>query len=485
MIVANIGAPAPRFGGRARVGAARPLTLGPGRGTWGAIMPGSPAAPTSTVRDHVALRRDPARYGLALRAGADGAPWDEVWMEGVALERIASEVGTPTYVYGAGAIRARFRALRAALDERPVHLCYAVKANDCHAVLRVLAELGAGADIVSGGELARALAAGIPAARVVFSGVGKRDDEIDRALAAGVGTINAESPEELAQISARARRAGTVARVALRINPDVSPKTHPYLATGLREAKFGMPMVEGFEAAVRAAADPNLTLVGLACHIGSQIVEADPFLQSLQHLRDMMARLAAHGVRLTQLDLGGGMAIPYAGDDPELDVAAWGRALARATADLDVTLVLEPGRYLVGNAGVLLTRVIGRKRNGPRRFVVVDAAMNDLVRPALYQAYHAVVPVELPRAPETEVVDVVGPVCETGDFLALQREQVVARAGDVLAVLSAGAYGASMASTYNSRPLPAEVLVDGDSFAVVRPRQTLDELLARDVVPGR
>ena len=405
-------------------------------------------------------------------------------MEGVPLARVAEAVGTPTYVYGVSAIRDRYRALHDALGGRALRLCYAVKANDCQAILRLLAGLGAGADIVSGGELARALAAGFPGERVVFSGVGKTDAEIDQALAAGVGTINAESPEELAQISGRAARAGVTARVALRINPDVSPKTHPYLATGLREAKFGMPMDEGFEAALHAAQDPNLELVGLACHIGSQIAEADPFLQSLRHLGDMMGRLAEQGVRLSQLDLGGGLAIPYAGDDPDLDVAAWGQALADATAALDLTLVLEPGRYLVGNAGVLLTRVVGRKTNGPRRFVVVDAAMNDLIRPALYQAYHAIVPLDLPSDPPMEVVDVVGPVCETGDFLALQRPQIEAAPGDVLAVLSAGAYGASMASTYNSRPLPAEVVVDGDQFHVVRPRQTVEDLLARDVVPA-
>lgn len=428
--------------------------------------------------DHLAVTARPDRFGLQVLDG-------ELSIDGVPLSAIASEHGTPTYVYGAAAIEARFDALVAAVRHRPTTFCYAVKANGALAVLRLLARRGAGADIVSGGELARARQAGIPPASIVFSGVGKTDEELDAAIAAGVRSINLESVEELDQVAARARALGRTAQVSLRVNPDIDPKTHPYLATGLREAKFGIAMADAPAVARRAHAEPSLQLGGLGCHIGSQITDVRPFVDSVARLRALWEALAAEGITVPSLDLGGGIGIPYRPDDPELDLEAWGRAVDEAVAGLPVSLVFEPGRAVVGNAGVLLTRVLGRKRGEHKGFVIVDGAMNDLVRPALYEAYHVITPVRVPGpAAATEVVDVVGPVCESGDFLALGRALPVTRVGEVLAVLSAGAYGMSMASTYNTRPLAAEVLVHDGRVDLVRPRQTVAELLAAERVPG-
>ncbi|PRP92888.1 Diaminopimelate decarboxylase [Enhygromyxa salina] len=427
--------------------------------------------------DHLLVRDDPQRFGLRI---VD----DNLYMEDVDLRTIAAEVGTPVYVYGAAHIEQRYRGLVEALAARPTLICYAVKANSNQAVLRTLARLGAGADIVSGGELERALAAGIPGDKIVFSGVGKQPAEIDAALAAKVRSINLESAEELELVAERAAKLGVRAPVSLRINPDVDPDTHPYLATGLREAKFGIAMEQGLALALRAHEHPALELVGLACHIGSQIVDSAPFLDSLARMRELIDALAERGVKLRQLDLGGGLGIAYEGNDPVLEADRWGRALVDATADLDCELVLEPGRYLVGNAGVLLSRVVMRKQGETKKFVIVDAAMNDLLRPALYEAYHAIVPVELP-APDAalEPVDVVGPICECGDFLARERPIPWPARGELLAVLGAGAYGMAMASTYNTRPLASEVLVSGDRWAVVRPRRRVEELLGDERYP--
>lgn len=406
-------------------------------------------------------------------------------MEGVPLSRVANEQGTPTYVYSATGIGERYDALAKAVGQGPTTICYAVKANSAIAVLRVLAERGAGADIVSGGELKRALRAGIAADRIVFSGVGKTDAELDAAIEVGVRSINLESSEEVDRAAARAKAQGRIGRVALRVNPDIDPKTHPYLATGLVESKFGISMTDAMDVARRAHANPHLELVGVGCHIGSQITSAQPFVDSVARIRGLVDALAAEGITLKQVDLGGGLGIPYRPDDPVLDLSSWGDAVQEATAGLDLELVFEPGRWLVGNCGVLLTRTLTCKRGQDKRFVVVDAAMNDLIRPALYQAYHAIVPVRgLDAGCMTETVDVVGPICESGDFLALGRTLPVTREGDVLAVLSAGAYGATMVSTYNTRPQPAEVLVHGDDYDVIRERPTVDDLLAGDRIPS-
>jgi len=427
--------------------------------------------------DHLLIRDDPQRFGVQIVEGV-------LHVEGVDLRSIAAEVGTPVYVYGTAHIEARYRGLVSALAERPTQICYAVKANSNQAVLRTLARLGAGADIVSGGELVRALAAGIPAEKIVFSGVGKLSTEIDAALAAGIRSINVESAEELELVAARASALGKRAPVSLRINPDVDPDTHPYLATGLREAKFGIAMERGLELSLRAIELPSLELVGLACHIGSQIVDAEPFLASLARMRGLVETLAGRGVKLRSLDLGGGLGIAYEGGDPVLEAERWGRSLVEATADLDCELILEPGRYLVGNAGVLLTSVVMRKQGELKKFVVVDAAMNDLIRPALYEAYHAIVPVELPTAEVAlEVVDVVGPICECGDFLARERAIPWPERGALLAVLGAGAYGMAMASSYNTRPLAPEVLIAGDRWSVVRPRRSVEAMLGDERYP--
>ena len=422
--------------------------------------------------DHTWVRDAGDRFALHYVDGSAA-------ISGVAAEAIAQAVGTPAYVYSLDHIEQRYRALEESVSGRPTSLCYAVKANSSQAVLRHLASLGAGADIVSGGELARALAAGIDPAKIVYSGVGKTDAEIDAALEAKIRSINVESDFEIEQVAARAKAAGDEpAPISLRLNPDVDPKTHPYLATGMQEAKFGIAMTRAQELCESVIANPHLRLVGLAFHIGSQIVDSKPFLDSVDRVRDLLAHLLERGVRLHHLDIGGGVGIAYEQAEAQLDVGAWGEAVVAATRDLDVELLLEPGRYLVGQAGVLLTRVVGNKRGEKRSFVIVDAAMNDLIRPALYQAYHAIVPTRLPASDDATLVDIVGPVCESGDFLAQKRALSPVGPSDLLAVLSAGAYGMVMASNYNTRPMPPEVVVRGGKWAVTRPRQSVEDLLA-------
>ncbi len=428
------------------------------------------------------VRANAERFGLRVRDGA-------ACVRGVALVAIAEAAGTPTYVYDAVGVRERVARLRAALGPGkggvpdPL-LCFALKANSSQALLRVLAHEGVGADIVSGGELARALAAGIAPQRIVFSGVGKTDAELDAAIAAGIRSINVESAEELQRVMARAQAAQASVPVSLRVNPDVDPNTHPYLATGLRQSKFGIAMPQATELAVQAHRHPNLRLVGIACHIGSQIADIAPYRESIVHLRRLVGTLRDRGVILAHLDLGGGLGVAYRDGEPELDVEAWGAAMRVETDELGVQLAIEPGRWLVADAGLLLTRVIGRKRGDAAAFVIVDAAMNDLLRPALYGAHHAIVPVREPApGSNTTVVDVVGPVCESGDFLGLARVLPPVEAGDLMMVLDAGAYGMTMASTYNSRPLAAEVLVDGERFAITRARRDIAALIAEETVP--
>lgn len=427
--------------------------------------------------DHNWVAENAQRFALRYDEG-------EARIEGVEAAAIVERVGTPTYAYSAACITQQYRRLAEAVSARPTLICFAVKANSSQAILRLLASLGAGADIVSGGELARALAAGIPGSRIVFSGVGKRDDEIDAAIDAGVRSINIESVAELDQVAKRAARRGVKMPVCLRVNPDVDPATHPYLATGLQESKFGIAMQDAVPMALRAHDDPHLELVGLACHIGSQIVDVTPFVDAFARMKALVSRLGEHGIKLRQLDLGGGFGIAYKEGDRELDIPAWGKAVIEATRELDLDLVIEPGRFLVAQAGVLLTRVLFNKVGERRSFVVVDAAMNDLIRPSLYRGYHAVVPLRQPTTDAAGIVDVVGPVCESGDFLAKDRPLPPVEPGDTLAVLSCGAYGMVMASNYNTRPCPAEVLVHGDTFDVIRPRKTIEALIAEDCVPS-
>lgn len=400
--------------------------------------------------------------------------------EGVPLPAIAAAVGTPTFVYSAHAIRTQYRQLDAALSWVPHRIHYSAKANSSGAILRLLRELGAGVDIVSGGELYRALRAGFRGSDVVFSGVGKTPAELRDALAADVLLINVESEAELRAIGELAGELGRTARVALRVNPEVTVDTpHPYTRTGERGMKFGIPYDEALSVAAAALAMPHVRLTGLDMHVGSQVARLEPYVLGIQRLRQLLDGIRRLGARdICYLDIGGGLAVTYEAEEPT-DVDAFAAAIAPLVRDTGLTLLVEPGRYLVGNAGVLLTRVLYRKRSGGREYVIVDAGMNDLLRPSHYNAYHAVSAVEPDGAPT--VVDVVGPVCESGDFFALDRSVEHASPGDLLVVASAGAYGFAMASNYNSRPRAAEVLVDGESFAVVTERESVADLVRLEV----
>jgi diaminopimelate decarboxylase len=398
-------------------------------------------------------------------------------LDGVPLRVVADEVGTPAYVYSASHIRAQYAALDAALAGIPHRIHYAVKANGNLAVLGLLRSLGAGVDIVSGGELGRALAAGFAGADVVFSGVGKTREEMRAALAAGVGAIHVESEAELGVLAEVARELGAVAPIGLRVNPEVAVPTHPYTATGTRGTKFGVAHDEIEALARRAAATPGLVVRSVAMHVGSQIATARPFTSGLECLADLVERLRAGGVTtLTTLDLGGGFGIAYREVDPPFDLGAYAEVVVPVLRRLGLVLAVEPGRFLAGNAGVLLTRVLYRKRSGGRSFAVVDAGMNDLIRPSLYDAYHEIA-VDGAAGRATETCDVVGPVCETGDFLAQDRTLPRLEEGDLLAVRGAGAYGFAMSSNYNTRPRSPEVLVDHGRLAVIRDRESMEDLL--------
>jgi diaminopimelate decarboxylase len=397
-----------------------------------------------------------------------------LYLGGVALSAIADGAGTPVYVYNAEVIRRQYRALDAALSPVPHRLAYAVKANANLAVLRVLRDLGAGADIVSGGELARALAAGFPADRIVFSGVGKTDEELAGAVAAGIGHIHLESAAELAALSRVARRDHPI-RVGIRVNPDVTADTHPYIATGQGGIKFGVPFDQVVPLALAVRQHVSLTLDTIAMHIGSQLLDPRPYVEGIRRLLDLVARLRSAGVEgITTLDVGGGIGIRYREEQP-LTPACLAGAIVPLIAETGLTLVLEPGRFLVGGAGVLLTTVLSRKHSGGKDLTIVDAGMNDLVRPSHYMAYHEMAELEA-HGREAGLVDVVGPVCETGDFLARDRTLPGLERGERIAVLGAGAYGFVMASNYNARPRAAEVMVDGDRWWVARPRESLEDL---------
>ena len=398
-------------------------------------------------------------------------------VEGVRLERIAAAAGTPVYVYSSATIREQYRALAAALAPVPHRICYSVKANGNLAVLALLRSLGAGVDIVSGGELARALAAGFAGGDVVFSGVGKTPEEMEAALAAGVRMINVESEEELDALAEVARGTRRTAPIAVRVNPEVLVDTHPYTATGVKGKKFGVPYDEAEALAARAAKTAGLKLVGLAMHIGSGIRETGPFVDAVLKVLALVDGLRRRGVdSLTTLDIGGGLGIRYRAEDRPLDVRAYADAVLPHVATSRLELVVEPGRFLIGNAGVLLTRLLYRKRSGGRMIAIVDAGMTDLIRPSHYQAYHEISVVGGEGRAQVPV-DVVGPICESGDFFALDRELPDLVAGDLLVVHGAGAYGHVMTSVYNARPRPPEVLVDGERFAVVRERETVDDLM--------
>lgn len=399
----------------------------------------------------------------------------ELFAEGVALAALAERFGTPTYVYSRAHIEAQYRSYTEALQGVDHLVCFAVKANSNLGVLNLLARLGAGFDIVSGGELERVLAAGGRADRVVFSGVGKTRADMRRALQVGVHCFNVESADELERLQAVAADLGKVAPVSLRVNPDVDAGTHPYISTGLKENKFGIAIADAEALYVRAAQLPNLEVIGVDCHIGSQLTSVEPFLDALDRLLVLVDRLAECGIHLRHLDLGGGVGVRYRDEQPPL-LADYIQAIRERVGERELALVFEPGRYIVANGGVLLTRVEYLKHTEHKDFAVIDAAMNDLIRPALYQAWMDVSAVK-PRGGEGRAYDLVGPICETGDFLAKDRVLDLAE-GDLLAVRSAGAYGFVMSSNYNTRGRCAEVLVDGDQAFEVRRRETVAELFA-------
>lgn len=408
-------------------------------------------------------------------------------LEGVPLAAIAAELGSPVWVYGAGTIRARLAALRGALaraglGETDIH--YAVKANDHLAILAIMAGAGAGADVVSGGELARARRAGIPAGHIVYSGVGKSVRDLQLAVAEGIAQVNVESREELAMLSAVAGAAGRSVDLVLRVNPDVDAKTHAKITTGLAENKFGIAWDEVTSVYAYAATLPGLNPVGLAMHIGSQIVSTEPFETAFARMAEMVSRLREAGHRVSRVDCGGGIGISYeAGEGVSLDDYA--AVMARHLGGLGLKLMMEPGRWLVGPAGVLLSSVIIAKKTGNSSFLVIDAAMNDLVRPAMYDAWHGIVPVATRDAAVPQMpVDIVGPVCETGDTFARNRLLPALGPDALVAILDAGAYGAVMSSTYNARPFAAAALVDGDRWCVITPRQEVTELWSRETVPA-
>ncbi len=401
---------------------------------------------------------------------------NSLYCDSVALDDIAQRAGTPCYVYSSQSVLENFRAYDEGLGELPHRICYAVKANGSLAILTLLAKAGAGFDIVSGGELFRVLKAGGDATRVVFSGVGKRSDEIDFALEKGIHSFNCESEPELALINALAARRGVRASFALRVNPDVNAETHPYISTGLREHKFGIDIREAEGIYDRARELPNLDARGVSCHIGSQLLDVNPIFGALEKVLALVERLRAAGHGIEHADLGGGLGVSYQPEDRPPAIRTFVECIRKRLEGMGLKVMLEPGRSIVGPAGVLLARVLYRKRNMDKEFVVVDAAMNDLIRPSLYRSYHNILPLRKTERPDV-LADVVGPVCETGDFLARDRKVANVAPGDYLALATTGAYGFVQASNYNARRRAAEVLVEGDKWRIIRARETYEDLV--------
>lgn len=402
--------------------------------------------------------------------------------EEVPLEKIARTVGTPFYCYSHRTLVRHYDAYASAFDEVPHLVCYSVKANSNLAVLHTLMSRGAGADIVSGGELFRALTAGIDPKKIVYSGVGKKEDEIRYALQSNILFFNVESMEEMEEINRAAGDLGQKARVAIRINPDVDPKTHAYISTGLKKNKFGIAIESAMERYRSAGKLENIEIIGVDCHIGSQLTEVSPFVDALKKLRGLVETLRAEGFKMDYIDIGGGLGITYADENPP-HPNEYAEAVKNVLGDLECTIVLEPGRSIAGNAGVLVSKVLYTKEGENKRFLICDAAMNDLIRPSLYGSHHGIRPLE--EAPETIMADIVGPICESGDFLAKDRKIADMKSGDMFAVMSAGAYGFTMTSNYNSRPHVCEVLVKGSRSWVIRRRQTFEDLVRGEQIPGQ
>jgi len=406
---------------------------------------------------------------------------DDLYCEDVSVASIADRVGTPLYLYSHATIKRHFSVFEDAFKDLAHLTCFSVKSNPNLAVLRVLAVEGGGADIVSAGELFRALKAGIAPNKIVFSGVGKTSHDMERALESNILMFNVESDQELRALDKTAQDMGRKPRIAIRINPDVAPKTHPYIATGFGESKFGIPIQDSLAAYTLAKGLKNIQVKGISCHIGSQLTEIDPFLDALNKLKALLKELQGMGLDIDFLNIGGGLGITYDDERPP-HPEEYARALKETIGENDVTLILEPGRVIIGNAGILVTKVLYTKSTPHKRFVVVDAGMNDLIRPTLYNSFHAVQPVKVTDSEMVEA-DLVGPVCETADFLAKARKMPSFKPGDLVAIMSAGAYGFSMASNYNSRPRPAEVIVKGKRFSIVRARETYDDLISGEVIP--
>ncbi len=408
---------------------------------------------------------------------------NELYCEDLPLEKIAEEVGTPCYVYSHATLTHHFRVFDESFKGIDHLTCFAVKANSNIAILRLMGSMGGGADIVSGGELYRARKAGIPPENIVYSGVGKTISEIDYALSESILMFNIESSEELEVINERAKTLGKRAPIAIRVNPDVDPQTHPYISTGMKKNKFGIDIKLALEEYERARKLENIDIVGVDCHIGSQLTDISPFVDAVRKLKTLIQELINRGIPIKYVDLGGGLGITYDKEEPP-HPSEYAEALMKELKGLNCKFIFEPGRVIVGNAGILLTRVVYRKETPTKKFIIVDAAMNDLIRPSLYNSYHAIKPVKLnPGAPK-EVVDIVGPICESGDFLARERNIEKLGRGDLIAVMSAGAYGFTMSSNYNSRPRAAEIIVRGSSYDIIRERETWEDLIRLEKIPA-
>ncbi len=406
---------------------------------------------------------------------------NDLYCEEIAVKDIAAQVGTPFYLYSHATLKRHMEAFSSAFASIPHIVCYSIKANSNLAVLKTFVSLGAGFDMVSGGELFRAQQVGCDPQKIVYSGVGKTELEIEAALNAGILMFNVESPQELETIDRVAGRLGKKAGIAIRVNPDVDPQTHPYISTGMKQAKFGINITQALADYRRAAAMPNLEVIGVDCHIGSQLTKLSPFIDAIKKIRELVESLQEEGFAIKYLDLGGGLGITYDDEEPPTP-ADYAKAIIEATKGLDVTLIFEPGRMMVGNAGILAAKVLYVKEGEAKNFVIVDAAMNDLARPALYGSYQGIEPIDRSTS-ERMIADVVGPICESGDFLAQDREIPVFKQGDLLAVSSAGAYGFTMASNYNSRPRTPEVMVKGNRVLVIRQRETYADLIKGESIP--
>lgn len=408
----------------------------------------------------------------------------ELYCEQVPVRRIVEEFGTPIFIYSRGTLERHFKIFEEPFSNVPHLICFSMKACSNLAILRIFSNLGGGVDIVSGGELFRALRAGISSQKIVYSGVGKKAAEMDLALDADILMFNVESEEELQLLNQRASAKGKKARVALRVNPNVDPLTHPYISTGLKSNKFGVPIEQALDIYMQASRLQGIDPVGLDCHIGSQLTELAPFLEAVSILRKLLRKLRDGGVDIRYLDVGGGLGIPYDQETPPAP-GDYGAAVLDLVSDMSVSLIMEPGRVLVGNAGIMATQVLYKKQSSDKNFVIVDAAMNDLMRPSLYKAYHSIIKVAKDDGPTRKIVaDVVGPICESGDFLARSREMDDPDPGELLAVMSSGAYGFSMSSNYNSRPRSAEVLVDQSNYYLIRQRETYEDLIRGEIIPG-